>query len=954
MAGSGFTQDNIDSLFKERQVLLISGEQGMGKSTIARKVYQNLKNEGMPTSMVKCEKENITPYSDLIALLDNIAPDKDFGDLFNPAVITGYFIIDSSGTLVSSAIKENKSLDSDIFAGMITAVKEFIKDTMNMIGFMKESKASPEIISSFGYTIMVSGLGNGYVAFIINGHPSVSLLTFVKNFSSMISSRYGALIKNWDGGGERVTDIQKFLIENLRENKRFYPRRGEILSVIAKNLSLMGDIFLIVDDAHWIDPSSLDVLSSLSEWGLENVHTLYLFNFQKAKKHRGFYAFINRYNRDIIPLQPWNTSTVRNMLVEKFGEQPWIDELSSVIVEKTGGKVILVVNFIEKLREYGILKKFGNSYILNRKTLEKISPITSLPQIWDEKIAKLPMDTRRMLKILSVVGDLISMNFATRLLRKDEMEVMFILDPAMELEIINVDDKGIVFKNQGLRKSLYKSINDNQKRVYHRAVANLMAEMKYPPSKVAYHYYMAGDKNAIEYLREAVADAEKINSYLEMYRYCKMALELCPEDRFYFLIKKSEACNVLGYMDESLKLLQEADSYATSHNQYLMIFRDIADAYFRQGYYSKVVDEARRFEGKVGEENRAYITLELSRAMWRLGRFEDGERYLKEIINTKMDDELAMEVYRLYGVIKTSLRDENTAEGYYIKSLDYAKKIGNLYGMSAASNNLAIIYVDKGDMERAEEFYRKALEYDKKMGDLRGASLVMINLAELMITKGNLDMAEEMFREIIDIKSSIGDMEGLGFAQYGLGETLFLKGEYEEAFNHAERARKIFEDIEFREGIGFSGFLIARLLFIIDKKDEALRLLAELVNLFRDLKDDVSAEQTELLMLTYKLKSGEKINIPQLENEENNEQYYYLLSIKNMIDGRVDDGIENLEMCRVEAKKSKSALGYLFYELLIKILKGICDNCLSELKERGAGYYLDEIQYIRGLVYGKP
>ena len=938
----------ITKRIKNDKVLLISGLQGMGKSTLAREVHNILKEEGILTSLINCEKENITPYSDLIKLLNGLPGIENIHNIIKPSKIIGYFVMNTGGLLLATTLTESESVDSDILAGMITAVRNFIYETMNMLGLDGLSE-SPQVISSAGNTLIVSRITGGYLATLLKGQSAISTLAYVRRIANEISLRFGEKIERWEGDKEKVNDLLEFMEIKVRENVLFYPERGEIVSALSKNLPKDRAIIFILDDAHWIDPTSLDIISSFSEWDIENIHTIYFFNQNHAKKHESFIKMAERYKEKIITLNPWSVAIVRKKLLEKYGEQPWIDELSSKIVEKTGGIVMLVMEIISNLEEYGILRKFGDSYIFNRKVLESLNSMShsSVQRIWDGKINNLPQETRKVLRIFSVIGDSIPIDFAAKLTKMDEMDLMMTLDPAIEGKIVVLEGDVIRFRHQGLRKSLYSSLSETQAKIYHRYVGKLMEERGKAPSQIAYYYWMAKDPKGIKYLREAVDIAEKMQTYLEMNKYCSMALDLVTKEseKFYFLTKKAKACNVLGYMNESLELLEEAEKLAKEHKDYKEVFSLLSSAYFRMGYYSKVVESAERFSGKVGEENQNYVLLELARAMWRLGDLKRGEDYLKDILKNKMEDELAMEVYRLYGVIKSSLRDTNSAEDYYLKSLEIAKKLGDLYGMSAASNNLAIIYVDHGDLEKGEQFYRQSVEFDKKLGDLRGLSLVMINLGELLITKGQLKEGEELFREIVEIKKSIGDMEGLGFAYNGLADALFLQGKYRESLNYILMAISSFSEIEYKEGLGFTSVLASRIYFELGESEKSFNMLKRSEEIFRGLEDSISLENVKLQHLEFKIKMNENVELPPLKNDDNQESYYYLMALLNAREKKIEEAIKKLQLCYALSNKSKNFITDNFYCGAIQILSHKEGDCISNLEKIGAKHYLNEFKY---------
>ena len=269
--------------------------------------------------------------------------------------------------------------------------------------------------------------------------------------------------------------------------------------------------------------------------------------------------------------------------------------------------------------------------------------------------------------------------------------------------------------------------------------------------------------------------------------------------------------------------------------------------------------------------------------------------------------------------------------------------------MSASSNNLAIVYVNRGDLEKGEKFYRQSLEFDKKLGDLRGRSLVMINLGELLITKGEIKEGERLFREIVEIKKSIEDLEGLGFAYNGLADTLFIQGKYKESLENVNRAIESFSEIGYKEGIGFTLILSSKICFQMGDVNEAFNKLNESADIYRKLEDNISLEAVELLKLEYRIKMGEKVDLPPLKNDNNAESYYYLKSLLSVLDRNRDEVIKNLEMCRVYAEKSKNFIAEKFYCGAKQVISSTQSDCVEELKKRGINHYLNELKYFKQL-----
>lgn len=96
------------------------------------------------------------------------------------------FIIEQDSGLLRASYSRNKTVDQDMIAGMLTAIKSFVKDA-----FAKENQ-DLETISYDSYSIYIQNFPKFYIAVVLSGVMNASfksklndtLLAFVKDVSS--------------------------------------------------------------------------------------------------------------------------------------------------------------------------------------------------------------------------------------------------------------------------------------------------------------------------------------------------------------------------------------------------------------------------------------------------------------------------------------------------------------------------------------------------------------------------------------------------------------------------------------------------------------------------------------------------------------------------------------------------------------------------------------------------
>lgn len=108
------------------------------------------------------------------------------------------------------------------------------------------------------------------------------------------------------------------------------------------------------------------------------------------------------------------------------------------------------------------------------------------------------------------------------------------------------------------------------------------------------------------------------------------------------------------------------------------------------------------------------------------------------------------------------------------QSLEVRQKIGDAFGLVAGLNNRGIIYLGTGRLAEAEASYLESLSFARQIGSLSVEGNVLSNLAELKLAQGDLDAAERYIEEAMPILRQVGDQDGLEEAQ-GHRETLAQK-----------------------------------------------------------------------------------------------------------------------------------------------------------------------------------
>ena len=157
-------------------------------------------------------------------------------------------------------------------------------------------------------------------------------------------------------------------------------------------------------------------------------------------------------------------------------------------------------------------------------------------------------------------------------------------------------------------------------------------------------------------------------------------------------------------------------------------------------------------------------------------------------------------LHRNLGMVKEHLGDYPGAEAAYRTALQGARQRGDRREIAQGLNDIGIASYYQNDLERARRFEDEALRIRVEMGDRPGEALVLNNLALTTAALGDAAAARDMFKRTRQICGVTGDREGIAATDQGMGVMAFRLGDRAEAATLMQRARAGFHDLGDTQG----------------------------------------------------------------------------------------------------------------------------------------------------------
>ncbi len=125
--------------------------------------------------------------------------------------------------------------------------------------------------------------------------------------------------------------------------------------------------------------------------------------------------------------------------------------------------------------------------------------------------------------------------------------------------------------------------------------------------------------------------------------------------------------------------------------------------------------------------------------------------------------------------------DDRNAVVAYERSIDAARKIGDVVLETDAYNPLSGIYLNRGKLDKAEELIERSMRMKHSAGDMRGMAFALYGKAKVYTKKELYPQAKEAYLESIRLHRENGELKGLGMCYHKLGVMHYDTGEFDEA-----------------------------------------------------------------------------------------------------------------------------------------------------------------------------
>ncbi len=818
--------------------VFISGEAGIGKTRLVSELLDLAEDEGAEIISGRCLKDSLEPLMPLREGLREAGLSHLVAEEPPPKVISAY-LIDDAGMLVMKTERDDTDIDSDIFSSMLSSVRNFVKDSLTMMG--REEKGSLNTIGYGDYSILIRSLEGVSLAVVIEGTRNELLIDDMKE--KLASKVHRA--KEWDGETSSVEDIEgdlEWFVKSGKYDGEYLVDEPELKRENLFENVLLGfqrlanekTVVLFLDDLQWANPSTLSLMHYLARNTTEE-KILILGTYRPEDITESWSGETHQLvspKREMmreglleeIDLERLTEKDVEEFVKELLEETDFEKDFLERIYKESEGNPFFLLELTKVLVDEGHIQKREDGVWKLVEPLDEIHIPEKVYEMVKKRLEDLLDEQRDLLEYASVIGEEFSGKILAEASDLDRITVVKNLNDIEKTNgLIRSLGKKFQFDHSMIREVLYNGMNESLREVYHQVVAEsyetlyddrIEEMMEY----VAHHYYKAGDERAGDYLLKAAERAKERYANEEAERFYEHAVEV-SESEEELKVAYEGLGDVHILMGKYEKALEEYDKVTEmlADEEYPVKGSEVlgkkSKVYQNKGEFGKSLECCERGLELVeqgGEDAQKRKPELLGAKGWtflRKGEYHDAERVWKEAVEVaeKIGDEkeLAQTRHDLGTVYWGQGRYDKALE-LLEEALDIRREIGDEKGIGDSLNNIAVIYDSKGKLDKALEHYEESQEIARKIGEKQGVAVSLTNIGIVYKNKGELERALENFEESLEIERNIGNKQGIANSHGNIGETYYDKGDLDKTLDNYEESLELRREIGDKQGIADS------------------------------------------------------------------------------------------------------------------------------------------------------
>jgi len=575
-------------------------------------------------------------------------------------------------------------------------------------------------------------------------------------------------------------------------------------------------LVLILDDFHWADTSSTNLLFSAARH-LVHKRVLFIVSYRaddaassrEGKGHPLLHVRneLGRYSLFTDVVVPRMTSRdIDEILRDRYTRYTGNADFEAWLAQRSGGNALFISQYLSTLEEDGILSSTGQ--LLAR--FDKVRVPTTAFSVIEERIHRLDDESKELLRYASVEGTTFTASVLSALTEIPKLKLLqklrliaekhAVIKSLGKERIYARETTAFQFTNVLMQRALYEGLEEEERDELHsRIFRSIKDEItasneKDPGSSVRLTAHAASPEERL-FAARLLLDA----AYVSWTRFAE-------EETLGLLRALAIQIDALeGKVDDQFVRELQAESRVT---------RGLIEKF--HGHYAQALEHLRA-----------------GRAILESIRGKEAR-----VLQVMVREAFTLENWRQYA----------QAEAFSREVLARAETQKDERARGAMLNNLGLVLTASGRLEEGLEAQQKSLAVRERTDDVLGQAVSLGSMGLALFSLGRTNEALDFHRRSLALRETNGDRVGQGYSLWNIGNVLAAIGRTEEALEHYAKSARVREAIGDVVGQVASLESEAKLLVDLGRKADAAQRLLRALDL-RESSDDPAAAVSELVRL---------------------------------------------------------------------------------------------------------
>lgn len=604
-------------------------------------------------------------------------------------------------------------------------------------------------------------------------------------------------------GGVEGERLSRLAPEQLRQQTFVAFRR--LLRTLARRQPLV----LMLDDLHWIDPISAELLIFLA-----TIVATDPILFVCAQRREGsdspndrlvrLYSLLTGQTTRLF-LERFSADDSQSLLAELLPDVELPPAISRLIIERSEGNPYFLEEFVRMFIEQGFIRFVDGRWQVDAIPDESVALLpSSLETLIRSRVDALPADLRQALQAAAIIGHEFEATLLAALLETpDVAAVLERLGSRLMLQATATPGRW-QFRHTIFMTVVYNSLLKARRQALHlRAAQALEAQQKGALAEqaeaLAYHFGQAGAlARALPYLLTAGEQAagrhaseEALAHFQKAADYAAQLPQSDPHWQWRLAIGLGDVYRFVGKYAESAAALKVGLSLAQINPAFrdrrAMLYRRLGETAQKQGDFATAQSYFEQAQAGLRPAETADQKIEAARSLAGLawvafaqGQFDQAQqRCNASLAYAQAADSLneLAAAENLLGGIYYHLGEWREALQHTTRAMVLHEQMGYSWGVAATLSNLGILAFAAGHWPKAIGFFKRSLELRQEMGDVEGVAITHNNLGNAYRGQGELALAESHFRQSLAAATLFNMSYHIANTSTGLAQVLLWQGQ---------------------------------------------------------------------------------------------------------------------------------------------------------------------------------